>query len=152
MRVANFGDEAPPEEATFGFYGHDIRVAADASELAFIDFMEEFGTLDEDDPKGFKATKDLLRSFIHPDDFDLFWSTAKQNRQGVEQLITVVKTVVEALAERPTGQPSVSAGGPVSTLPKSEGDSSSAVIHSLIAKGRPDLANMAVMAREASSA
>lgn len=152
-RVADFGQDAEPlEQAVFGFYGHDIRVAESASELEFIDFMEEYGELDEDDPKGFRATKDLLRSFIHPDDFDTFWTTAKRQRQSVEQLILVIKTVVEKLSGRPTGLPSGSAGGRASIAPKSEDDSSSAVIHSLVDKGRPDLANMVVLARETISA
>lgn len=84
--------------------------------------------------------KGVLRSAVHPDDFDRFWATAKRERQGVMDLMPILHGAVEAVADRPTGPRLASSGGPRSIEPKSTDASSSRVIRRYEEQGRPDLA------------
>lgn len=142
-------EQTAAEEMTFGYFGATVRVSYDFGELVFTDWVEEFGSLGENDPKATQGTKALMRQVVHPDDFDMFWALAKAHKQNSEDLARVFQGVLEAFAERPTRQPSDSSAGQTSTPPSSAAVSSQRVIDRLEAQGRPDLAQFAVLAQEA---
>lgn len=150
-RLGDFGQavEAPAEPDTFGWFGVDVRVAEDFGELVFTDWVEEFGAVDEGDPKAVTATKQLMRRLVHQDDFESFWRLAVKNRQGSADLARLMQQVIEAVSARPTQSPTGSSGGRVSTVPSSKVGSSSPVIDRLEAAGRADLALVHVQAAEA---
>jgi hypothetical protein len=148
--LGSFGVEpATVEVVTFEYFGHTIRVAPDFGEVAFIDWMEEWGQIDEKDPRSAIGGKALMRAAVHAEDFAEFWALARANRQGVEQLLELVGVLVKAATDRPTGLPTDSRGGLENTPPRSEGNLSSAqVMRDLAAGGRPDLANVVLLAHE----
>lgn len=152
--MPDLGELGQPSEAsedvTFGFFGHQMRVNPTFGELELVDFMDAAGAVDVNNSASFRLLKDLLRSTVHPDDFDAFWKAAKQHRQGVEDLMKIAYQVIEAVTARPTGQPTDSSDGQPSTAANSTGDSSTRVIRRLEAQGRPDLAVVAMQAAEAS--
>lgn len=154
MTRLNIGDlgrhvEPLPEDVTFDWFGTDVRVNPDFGELTYLDWMEMHSTIDENDPRAIVAMKSLMRDLIHPDDFDGFWATTKRNRQGLEPLMRLMQVIVEQVSARPTGQPSVSSGGQQNTVANSAGDSSRRVIARMESAGRPDLAVIHDLAREA---
>lgn len=106
---------------------------------------------DSNNLDGLVAMYDLLEQCIEPSEWARFQAHADKTRADGEQLMTVVGEVFQAIADRPTGRPSVSSGGPKNTRQKSADVGSSKVIKRLEKKGRPDLALMVLMADEARS-
>jgi hypothetical protein len=100
---------------------------------------------------GLVAMYDLLEQCIEPSEWVRFQAHADRVRADGEKLMAVVSDVFQALADRPTGRPSASSGGPKNTKPRSVAGSSSKVIKRLEREGRPDLALMVTMAQEALS-
>lgn len=107
---------------------------------------------DSNNLDGLAAMYDLLEQVIDPAEWARFQEHADKVRADGDQLMTVVGEVFAAIADRPTGRPSASSGGPKSTKQKSAGGSSSKVIRRLEKSGRPDLALMVTMADEVRSA
>lgn len=147
--LGDFGQASEREVDSFGWFGTQVRVADTFGELVFSDWGEEFGGLDESDPKAFTAVKNLLRRTVHVEDFEEFWQLAVANHQTTENLLALIKAILEAQTERPTQQPAVSSAGPVTIGPSSAAVSSSPVVRRLEASGRPDLALVHVQAQEA---
>lgn len=145
--LGQFGETRDGLVDTFGYFGHEVRVNPDLSELDIIDFMETALSVDNQDPKAILILKKFLRELIHPDDFDVFWDAARANRQRVEDVQAVTKAIIEAVTGRPTGQPSDSSRGPSNMLTTSKGTSSDRVLTRL--DGRPDLQLALVKARQA---
>lgn len=127
------------EELAFGYFGETIRISYDFGEAAFVDWVDEYGQLGENDVKGMLATKRLMEQVVHPDDFEMFWRLARANKQTSVDLAGVFKAALEAMSERPTSRPSDSSDGPATTVPSSAGGSSQRVIDRFEAAGRPDL-------------
>lgn len=151
-RIGSFGagrDPAPAdEEHTVEWFGVDIRVDPDgATDLAYLDFMEQAMNVDEHDPKAATIVKTYLREIIHDDDFDTFWSLARKNRQTVQDLMVVVAEIVSFFSGRPPRPSSDSQSGQSPTAARSKDGSYSQAIEHL--SGRPDLQNVVVMAAEA---
>jgi hypothetical protein len=147
-KLGDFGEvHEPLAEASFGFFGEDVRINPGMSELEFVDFMEAAADLDESNPAAMKMIKGLFRNLVHPEDFDVFWQAAKANRQTIGDLFGVWQKVTEALTARPTGQPADSSGGQSTTPVKSKGDSYSRALTLL--EGRPDLQDVVVRKQEA---
>jgi len=163
-KLGSFGDVTAVEEVepdTFDYFGVEIRLNPDFSEMDYVDFMDEARGLNELDVRAITAVKDFLRKMVFPDDFDLLWDTARKKAPKGQQLQHLMETANHLLAlmtGRPTEAPSVSlAGRPVTTL-SSKLDSSSPespltamdlrVIDRRVAEGRTDLANVALMAAE----
>ena len=143
--------QAPSEEedVTFGMFGQQIRVNPGFGELELVDFMEAAAAVDVNSAASFGLLKDLMRSMVHPDDFDMFWMAAKRHRQGVEDLMKIAHAVIEQATARPTGLPADSSDGQQATAESSTDDFSTRVIRRLEAQGRPDLAAVALNAAEA---
>lgn len=128
--------EVVEEETTFDWFGTAVRLPVlEVSELELVDLMEMTTTTNDDDPSAIVVIKKMFRQVIHPDDFDLFWSLAKQNRQQIADLMPVYQVLLEAATTRPTRQPSDSSPGRPATLEASPPISSSEVV----SPGRPDL-------------
>lgn len=136
--LGKFGTpHAPVAEAeadTFDWFGSDVRLSTEVNEVELIDLMETFTQLDESNPTAIVVVKNGFRLILHPDDFDGFWSAAKQNRQKIEDLMPVLQALMEAATARPTQQPSDSSPGRLPTPVNSPDVSPSAVL-----PGRPDL-------------
>ncbi len=150
--IADFGTPTAPEEEpdTFTYFGVTIRLNSSFSELDYVDFMEEAGTLDTQDPRAITATKNFLRRMIHTDDFGLWWDTARKNRQGLQGLMETANKLLTVMTGRPTEAPSGSSAGQSPTLVSLKPDSSSPespltdmdrrVIDRKLESGRTDLA------------
>lgn len=104
------------EETTFGWFGESIRTNPGLTDIVLMDFAEEAGGIDEDSPEVMTFIKRQMRLAIHPEDFDAFWSLALENGQDSEDLMRVMKTVVESAAKRPTPLPSDSSAGQARTV------------------------------------
>ncbi|MCA1570791.1 MAG: hypothetical protein LC798_10840 [Chloroflexi bacterium] len=143
---------------TLEYFDVTVRTNPAHSDLDLIDFMESAGNIDTANPRhniaAVAAVKRLLRSLIHPDDFDLFWQTAREHGQQLEDLMGDVWALIEAITDRPTGQRSASTGGPLPTPETSESPPAS-LLDQLRPKlqkhhpGRPDLQVAALRTVEA---
>jgi len=159
--VSSLGDLGKPRVSaglTFGWFGATIRVSDAASDLVFLDFIASSSgvSFDPDNltpgqvASASTAIMDYLRSQVHADDWAEFWRLAKDNGQTIEDLMTVARSITEAVSRFPTGRPTASLSGPPSTPERSEDVSYSPVsplgiidpkvdrAFSLL-KGRPDL-------------
>jgi hypothetical protein len=117
-------DERGPLIASFVYFGAEIRVHPDLTEVDMIDFLDDAEHVKKDDPRSMLMVKEAARTHIHPDDFDRFWALRKKNRQGVEQLMGTIWQIVGGVTGRPTGRPSDSSDGPPATKPNSAATSS----------------------------
>lgn len=124
--------------------------------------------------KGAREQQEYIRAHIHPEDFDRFWALAKKHRQKIGDLMVLSLRLVAAMAERdPTSPPSASSDGRPGTKPISppgvsepDGGESPEVpgwwpegvpyspqaanfVDTFEQRGRPDLANMVMLAQEA---
>lgn len=145
---------------TFGWYGERIRVAQGQAALELVDFIEEFGSMDEDDPRALVAVKKFMRSIIHPVSFDSFWSLAKAHNLDFADMEHVLETIMELQAEHPTQPRSdsrptrkrtsrKSARGSRSHKAPSDGEYARQIAD-LKAEGRADLAEFYEIAQRAS--
>lgn len=125
----SLGDLSGPSErgplvASFTYFGEQIRVHPDVTEVDMIDFLDDAETVDKDDPKSMLMVKNAARNHVHPDDFEKFWQLRKANRQGVEQLMGTIWQIVGGLTGKANGQRSASSDGPPATNPSSPVSSS----------------------------
>jgi hypothetical protein len=138
MHLGSFGTSRAEVDADFDYFGETIRVHPDASDLHQAELMIiaggiDLGDIDMDDPASWTpqqheandAAVQALQGQIHPEDWDLFFTTAKRNRQQTMDLMAVSEQIASAVAGFPTGQPSGSSPGQPSTPPRSKADSSS---------------------------
>jgi hypothetical protein len=130
VHIGTFGVERDPSDFVFTYFGETIRVAPDASDLGFAEFLEVAKDIDvesvdslEEVAEAAEALSALLRQQIHPDDWDLFWSTAKANRQFLKDVMAVSRGIVEAITDLPIGESSDGSGGQSTTAVKSSGGS-----------------------------
>jgi hypothetical protein len=150
--LGDFGTIKPKAADTFGWFGTEIRVNSKLTDLVLMDFAEYAQGLDENSPEVMRFMKDQMRLVIDPDDFDAFWQGALDNGQDSNDLMTVMKAVIETKANRPTllpadssaGQPRTVVTSPdVSSLPDTEVSPLTAMDRRAIESlppGRPDLA------------
>lgn len=117
MTTRHLGDlgsvrAAPDDVVTFGYFGKTLRANPFASDLAFIEFLDAADEMDEgEEVKAVHLVMDYLRDQIHPDDWELFWTTAKTNGQSSTDLMVLSHHIGEAMSGFPTGQPSGSRAG-----------------------------------------
>lgn len=150
--LGSFGvaHEVDPDvgEDSFEFFGTRVRVNPEFGELDLADFFEAASLVNASDVgQSLALLKRTFRSCVHVDDFDEFWATAKRNRQGVTDLMHIVRAVITVVTARPTERPSDSSDGPSPTSEPSAVDSPSQVIADLESKGRPDLALIVTQAQ-----
>lgn len=146
-RLGDFGQAHDLVDASFGYFGKEIRVNPEFSELDVVDLMDAAKDMKEDDPRSAALVKDTMRSAVHPEDFDVFWSLAKSHRQDIDDLFLMTEKIIEGIAENPTSQPSDSSGGRRKTKRKSKRGSYSRALTLL--EDRPDLQEAVVLRREA---
>ena len=96
--------------------------------------------VDSNDMEGLAAIYDLLKQCLADEEWDRFEDHATDVRADGDDLLAVVSQAIEAIAARPTSEPSDSSDGPTHTSGSSADGSSSPVIARLVERGRPDLA------------
>lgn len=163
------GSVVEPVIASFRYFGKTFRVNPDLTETMVVDLLEAGEDVSVDDPRQLIAAKAYVRDHIHPDDFDEFWDTAIDNRQGVQEIIKVCWKVLEQVTDRPTTPPSGSSDGRPDTATNSPAGASAPVIASTAVptdlesvaqhfvdkfetRGRPDLAAQVMLSVEARQA
>jgi len=132
--LGSLGKQYDPADVTFDWFGTEIRCSPEISDTVMIDFVEKGSAIDIDSPESWSVIKDFLRSCVHPDDFDTYWSLALKHRQQMDDHMDVMYALIEAAAGRPTGPPSVSADGPSQSGAESMASSLEQAF-----PGRPDL-------------
>lgn len=137
-----FGTVRPPVDADFPYFGQVIRLHPDANDLVFTELMMkarsiDLGDLDPNDPASWDPettaaaneaaglATDMIRQQIHPDDWALFWATARANRQHTIDVMALSQTLAGLVADFPTGPSSASSNGRTTTGRKSKAGSSS---------------------------
>lgn len=152
--LGEFGTPRPAVEEKFGWLGVPVRVHPDLSDLALIDIVRRVGRAEKqgDVQALVEAVGDLIDLLIHPEDVEVFWRVARENRQTTEDIAEVAMKLVGAMANRPTMRPSDSSAGPSTTEPSSTDGSTSPALRLLEGKGRPDLAVAVLRAEQARSA
>lgn len=147
LGIDHSAEEPSAEPDTFGWFGSDIRINRDgATDLAFIDFLEEAVNVGEESAEAVLLIKGYLRELVDPDDFDEFWRLARRHRQTTRELMLAAAEVVAAVVGRPSQPSSDSPDGRSPTGGRSKDGSSSRAMDRL--HGRPDLQNVIVMAAE----
>lgn len=91
--------------------------------------------LDSSDMDGLAAMYDLLADCFPAADWERFQRAATAHKSDAEELFGIVKQVIEAMTERPTGRPADSPAGPTPTGESSEGVSSSVAPRLSVASG-----------------
>ena len=150
--LGTFGENKPALADTFTYFGERIRVAPSYSILDLVDLLEANEELDGSESGALVLVKQFMRQCVDPADFGRFWALARQHRQTTADLMAVAQAVVAADAGRPTQQSSGSADGLPSTDESSTVDSASPAgrqKHRLEQAGRPDLAQVVVLASQA---
>lgn len=133
---------------TVTFLGQEFTLAEKVSNLALMRFAKVASRgVDADDMEGLAALYDVLHQCIDPAEWRAFEAHADDVRAQGDDLLELLQEVLPRIADRPTGRPSDSSGGPVSSSESSAGDSSLRVIARLERQGRPDLALMVDQAR-----
>jgi hypothetical protein len=133
--LGDFGEAHEPNTETFGWFGAELRVHPDLSNLVFVETLgRPFRTFGE----SMESLRDLVGMLVHPEDVDEFWQLARANRQTQDDVLRVGLEIVGALTRRPTARPSDSSAGPPATDTGSTGSSSSQAALRLLDK-RPDL-------------
>lgn len=143
------GEETPVDDLTFGWFGAELRVHPELCDTSYVDWMEEFGDLDKNDPKAALGVKRFMQVVVHPDDFEQYWALGKKHRRTQEQHFEVAHKLIDAITDRPTEQSSDSSAGLSATAENSMDASYERVIQELEGEGRPDLALVYVEAQEA---
>jgi hypothetical protein len=112
-----FGQAADDIEAgdaadTLTFYGQTFHVAASVGAIPLMRFAHSarsgVGTGDLD---GLSAMYDMIRDCLAPGEFDRFEQVAVEHKADGDVILEVCRAVYEALAGRPTEQPSPSSAG-----------------------------------------
>lgn len=136
-------------DPTVEFAGEKFRTRKKVGAIALLRFahVANKGT-DSANLEGMAAMYDLLEAVIAKDEWDRFQQRAADVDASDEELMAVVKEVIELLGKRPTERPSDSSDGPTPTPPNSEDDSSSRIIRRFEQEGRPDLALMVMETQE----
>lgn len=111
------------EAITFDWYGETFTAADTSLEITIADFLDRFGDIDMEDRSAMTGTivalKAMARDLVLPGDFDRFWSVSRASKVGALELMGLFRALVEVVAARPTGLPSVSTDGQSPTLTNS---------------------------------
>lgn len=157
--LGDFGTPRPAlDDVTFGWLGRDFRVHPDLTDLNLFEFMEHAQAIDEtDEPAAMELVTKQLSGLVHPDDYAEFLAHSIAHRQRYQDLMALMKGLIEGTSDRPTPRRSDSASGRRKTKGKSKRNSSApvegggpatAVVRRLEREGRPDLALTVVEAVE----
>lgn len=140
-----------PEPPKFPWFGAEVRVNPNLSDTAIADFVEEIGEMEDDDPKAIVIVKSFVRTVVHPDDFNDFWTLGKQNGYSMNDFSAAAGEIITAVTGDPTKESAGSSGGQSGTVTKLTAVSSKPAEfqRDLEAEGRPDLAEFYLLAGEA---
>jgi hypothetical protein len=146
--MANLGDLGRVKEKvsdSFGWFGTEVHVHPQLTDIVLMDFAEQAASIDEDSPEAMGFLKRQMRLVIDPADFEAFWQGALDNGQDSRDLMTVMKAIVENAAQRPTALPSDSSDGQPRTVVTSPDVSSlpDTVVSPLAAADRRQIEAMA---------
>jgi len=125
--------QAPVEPDTFDWFGTDIRATDSFDEIELIDVMAGFRSIEAGDIQAWGAIKQALQLLIYEDDWAVFWALARENKQEIQDLMAVFRTLLLRPADRPTQPLPDSSSGQRSTAANSP-----AVSPSQESRGRPD--------------
>ena len=130
------------EPITFDWYEEqNITTNEGLSELLLADFLDTFKDLDVDNVETASnvlvGLKDLARGMVSAEDFPRFWAATRQHGAGTKDVMALMKSIIEAVAARPTGLPSDSTDGQ-STAPTNSAPTPEWIAASVL-PGRPDL-------------
>lgn len=114
--LGNFGTPKAAVADTFGWFGAEIRVNPRLTDLVLMDFAEYAQSIDENSPEVMQFMKRQMKLVVHADDFEAFWQGALDNGQTSEDLMVVMKAVIETKANRPTLLPAGSSAGQQRTV------------------------------------
>jgi hypothetical protein len=144
------------------FFGAKYRLSdPEDYQWAMLEFADAAtGGADAATLEGLSAIMAMLKAAIHPDDWTRFRTAARKNKARVDRdlMPVVVSAFSQEVTDRPTGRSSDSSDGPKVTPDTSAAVSSSMdephlrVIKRLEDEGRPDKAEMVLLAQEARSA
>jgi hypothetical protein len=124
--------------STFEFYGETFGINPEPSGWALLEFAKAADDgQDADTMVGLASLMRLVEECVASDDWTRFRATARKNRASVPELTKVIQATFAQEADRPTGRPSDSSGGPSTTPPKS--GSSSVDKAAILFPGRPDM-------------
>lgn len=146
-------DVVPVEDARrkVSFMGAEFAVADKIGLMPLMKFAKIAKQgVDSSDQDGLAAMYDMIEQCIADDEWDRFEAHATKTRADDEELLQVIKDVMQILSERPTSRPSDSSAGPQQTAPTSAEDSSALEVVRRLNSGphpRPDLA-MAVLRQQ----
>jgi hypothetical protein len=124
VHIGDLSQDTGVIDMTFTYFGETIRVHPHASDLEFTEFLDSASKIAVadvnriDEVKAVQALMDFMKGQIHPDDWDLFWKTAKANDQTTIKVMAVSKSIVEAVSGFPTQQQPASSGGPANAAGK----------------------------------
>lgn len=139
IHLGDMGQVHEDLDISFGWFGATVRAHPKLSSSIQVEYMEKASKVDENSPEALSFVKNYLRSYIHPDDFETFWTLALENRQEVPDLQRLQKALMEAAMGRPTGPASDSSTSTATEKPSTPDGLHSRVMSSL--DGRPDLQN-----------
>lgn len=170
VHLGALGSIHEPRAITFDWFNsvgdaaaQKIRVAPNAGELDYVEFLALAAEVDENDEvEGMKVIMTYMRQQIDSRDWGLFWEGAKAGRQKLADLMNVSKSILEAVTDFPTGQASDSSRGRKSTAAKSKAGSSKRAITKpprskeerateralVLLQGRPDLQSAVLQAED----
>jgi len=132
------------EAATVEFFGDTFELNDDVSQFALLEFAEAASEgQDGDTMEGLASMLRLVKECVAEKDRKRFIASCRKNRAGAEDLTKVLQAAFEVKAERPTGRPADSSGGPTVIEPKSDVNSDA---KASTLTGRPDLQLMVAQA------
>ena len=136
--------------------GEEFKAVEQVPLMALMRFAHVAQKKGTNEVEEWAALYDLCSAVIDAEDWDRFMDVAVREKADDKTLMLLVRKVITGQTDRPTSRPSDSSGGPQSTEPSSEDDSSSQeepahlrVVRHWEGKGRPDTALMVLMAQEA---
>ena len=144
--LGDFGTEREAVSDTFGYFGATLRTNPDLTDLAALEAIEGVRTA-EDRTSVVQALRDVVKTLVHPEDVDLCWQLARENRQGIEEMGDLAAKLLEAATDRPFSKPANSSSSQSTTDTRSEVDYDSPALRVL--DGRPDLQVAVVRAQRA---
>lgn len=150
--LGDFGTPREQVDITFGLFGSVMRVNPSLSDVAVIELFADLEGVGLSAGPGeiMAALRRIIVAVVSPDDLDDFWTVARANRIGVEDIQDIAMKILEAATDRPTERPSDSSAGPSSTDTSSEDGSSS--LAPVIASLPPGLAADVIRLSEARKA
>lgn len=110
-RIGDWAPAKPKIDMQFGWYGVDMRINPDLSLLAVSDWIERASTMASSDPRAYTMASEVFQTLLHPDDFDMFWAMAKQNRLAEDDLFPLAWDIIAKVTDLPTDAPSDSSDG-----------------------------------------